>query len=126
MHLLSRRIHGILDYAVAFILIIAPRLLGLDPQSDEARVPFFLGWTAIVYSLFTRYEFGLVKLLPFRLHLGLDVVHGAVLAASPWLFHFADRVWIPHLMLGVFELVAVALTRVSTSEPITTAVEARR
>lgn len=114
MRPLSRRAHGFLDYLVGVVLIVSPRLLGLEPGSAEAAVPVFLGWTAIAYSLFTQYELGLVRLLPFRAHLTLDTLHGIVLATSPWVFGFSERVWAPHVVLGVIELAVVALTRVTS------------
>jgi hypothetical protein len=52
-----------------------------------------LGWAALVHSLLTNYELGLFKVLPFRVHLTLDVFSGALLAVSPWLFRvFESRV----------------------------------
>jgi hypothetical protein len=118
MKILSRRTHGILDYVVGLVLILAPRLLGLEPGSAEANVPFYLGWAAVVYSLITRYELGVLKLLPFGAHLTLDVLSGVLLAASPWLFGFSDHVWGPHLILGLAELGAVAMTRTRVSEDV--------
>ena len=42
-------------------------------------------------------------------HLGLDFASGVLLAASLWLFGFADRISTPHFVLGLLE-VGVALT----------------
>lgn len=45
-------------------------------------------------------------------HLMLDLGSGLLLAASPWLFGFADGtattdgVWVPHLVLGLVEVLA--------------------
>jgi hypothetical protein len=46
-----------------------------------------------------------------RMHLLLDIASGMLLAASPWLFGFADRVFLPHLVVGLFEIVAGLATR---------------
>jgi hypothetical protein len=111
MHIISRRIHGVIDYLVGLVLIFSPKILGFDPSGPESRVMHVLGIVAVVYSLCTRYELGLLKLFSFRAHLALDVVHGLVLATSPWLFGFADRVWKPHLLLGLLEFAVIAMTR---------------
>jgi hypothetical protein len=116
MQIISRRTHGILDYVVGVVLILAPRFLGLEAGGVEARILMVLGWAAVVYSVFTRYELGLIKVLPFSAHLGLDVMSGLLLIVSPWLFQFADRVWAPHVVFGLIELGAVMLTRRSASE----------
>jgi hypothetical protein len=115
MHIISRRNHGILDYVVGIILILAPTLFGFSNEGIAERVPMVLGIATLVYSLFTQYELGLFKVLPFRGHLLLDILNGLTLAASPWIFHFADRVWIPHLVLGLLELAVVLLTETSPS-----------
>ncbi|HUR60734.1 MAG TPA: hypothetical protein VM029_23640 [Opitutaceae bacterium] len=111
MHLISRRTHGVLDYVVGAVLILSPRIFGFDPEAAESHVPVLLGVAAVVYSVFTRYELGVVRLLPFRAHLALDLLNGMLLTASPWLFGFADRVWAPHAVLGLVELGAVCMTR---------------
>lgn len=70
-----------------------------------------LGVSAILYSLLTDYELGLLRVVPFSFHLGLDIGSGILLAASPWLFQFAERVWIPHVVVGLFEILAGLMTR---------------
>jgi hypothetical protein len=44
-------------------------------------------------------------------HLGIDVLGGLPLAASPWLFGFADRVWAPNLVFGLLEAGLALVTR---------------
>jgi hypothetical protein len=41
----------------------------------------------------------------------LDYASGVLLAASPWLFGFADYVWEPHLILGILEIGAAMFTK---------------
>jgi uncharacterized membrane protein HdeD (DUF308 family) len=63
-----------------------------------------LGIGLIAYSLFTNYELGVWKVASMAVHNVIDVVAGTVLAASPWLFGFADEsanVWTPHLVVGL-------------------------
>jgi ABC-type uncharacterized transport system permease subunit len=63
-----------------------------------------LGIGLIVYSLFTNYELGIWKVAPMAVHNLIDIAAGALLAASPWLFGFADNsanVWVPHLVVGL-------------------------
>ena len=52
------------------------------------------------------------------------MISGVLLAISPWLFRFADRVWVPHVVLGLIEIGAVMMTRTAVSEhhgPVTPA-----
>ncbi len=63
-----------------------------------------LGIGLIAYSLFTNYELGVWKIAPMAVHNLFDIGAGALLAASPWLFGFADdgaKVWGPFVVVGV-------------------------
>ena len=112
MRIIPTRIHGILDYLMGALLLVAPWLFGFADEGGAARwVPVALGAGVIVYSLLTRYELGIAPLLSMPAHLGLDAAGGLLLAASPWLFGFADRVWVPHLVFGLLEIGAALLTR---------------
>ena len=122
MRFIPTRVHGIVDYAMGGLLIVAPWLLGFAAGGAETWVPVILGFGAIGYSLFTDYEPGLVRRIPMRTHLGLDAASGVVLAASPWLFGFAELVYLPHLILGLLEIGAALTTRTTPERPLATTV----
>jgi hypothetical protein len=103
------RIHGIVDYLVGTLLIVTPFILGFADGSAAQWVPIIAGALTINYSLLTDYERGLARVLPMRLHLYLDMLVGSLVAISPWLFGFADRIWWPHVIVGVMAI-AIALT----------------
>ena len=111
MKIIPRNIHAILDYIVGVALIAAPWSLGFADYSMATYVPVVLGIGTLFYSLLTNYEAGLVRLIPFRIHLTLDVLSGLLLAASPWLFGFASHVYLPHVIIGVFEIIAGLTTK---------------
>jgi len=110
MKMISRTTHGVIDYIVGVLLIGAPWILGFADDTAATYVPVTLGAAALLYSLFTNYEMGLVKVIPFSAHKALDVLSGILLAASPWLFNFADRVMWPHVAVGLFEILAGLMT----------------
>lgn len=111
MRFLPTKIHGVLDYMTGLLLIAAPWILGFADDGPATWVPVILGISAIVYSLFTNYELGMIKTLSMPTHLWLDTLSGVFLAASPWIFGFSDRVYLPHLILGIFEIVASLVTQ---------------
>ncbi len=111
MRIIPTRIHGMLDYLVGALLIAAPWLFDFDRGGAETLVPVLLGVSTLVYSLFTDYELGAVRRIPMRTHLNLDLASGILLAASPWLFGFADYVWQPHLIVGLIEIGTVLMSR---------------
>jgi hypothetical protein len=116
MRFLPTRIHGFVDYLWGILLVPMPHLAGFDNQA-ATWVAWIFGAAAILYSLATDYELGLVRLIPMRAHLGLDGLAGAILAASPWLFGFADRVRWSHLAFGLFSVAASLTTRTRAEPP---------
>lgn len=110
MRFIPTRVHGYLDYGLGVLLIAAPWLLGFNDAGAATWVPVVLGVGIIIYSLFTAYELGAIPAIKMPVHLGLDAAGGILLAASPWIFQFADEVWIPHLVLGLVEIATAATT----------------
>ena len=111
MRFISTRVHGVIDYLAAGVLIAAPAVLGATRKDARTWLPVALGIGTLAYSLLTDYELGVVRVIPMPVHLGLDAANGALLAASPWLFGFADEVSEPHLAFGLFEIGASLFTQ---------------
>lgn len=104
-----------MDYLMGVVLIAAPWALGFADGGAETWVPVVLGISAILYSMLTDYELGAVPVISMPMHLGLDALSGVLLIASPWLFGFADLVWIPHVVLGALEVGAALMTQTRPS-----------
>jgi hypothetical protein len=117
MRFLPTRLHGTIDYLWGIALLATPWLFGFADVTAAKWLAVIFGIGAILYSLVTDYELGLVRILPMVLHLGLDGLGGAFLAVSPWLFGFADRVFWPHLLFGLFSVVASLVTRTDVMQP---------
>jgi hypothetical protein len=114
--IIPTKIHAMEDYALAVLLLVAPFLLKFADGTAAQWVPMFVGVMILGVSLLTRYELGAYPLIPMPMHLMLDAGAAVLLAASPWIFGFADRVYLPHLILGLGELVVVALSRTQPRE----------
>ena len=121
MPFLPTLFHGATDYFWGFALLASPWAFGFADGGAAQWVAVVFGVGAIVYSAVTDYELGLVRLAPKRLHLLLDGLGGALLAASPWLLGFADRVYLPHLLFGLFAVVASLITRTEPARPLAAA-----
>ena len=111
MRVIPTKVHGVLDYLSGLLLIASPWLFDFANGGAAQWVPVLVGATILLVSLVTDYELSVAKLVPMRTHLALDVLSGALLAASPWLFGFSELVYWPHLLLGVAEIGAGLLTR---------------
>jgi hypothetical protein len=110
MRFLSSRTHGVLDYLTAALFLAAPWLFGFHDGSMAQWTVMAAGACVLLTALMTDYELGLVRMLPLRLHLTLDLLVGLLLAAAPWLLDFAAQTFIPHLVLGAFEVLVSLFT----------------
>lgn len=99
-----------MDYLMGVVLIAAPWIFDFARDGAETWVPVILGASTILYSLLTDYEMGAAKIISMRAHLAIDFLAGAFLAASPWIFGFNEYVYLPHLIVGIVEMGAVAMT----------------
>jgi hypothetical protein len=103
-------VHGFFDYFLGLGAIVAPWLFGFAHVVPARLVMQTQGLAVLLYSLFTDYEWGLVRVLRFPSHLLLDFLGGLMLVASPSLLgfrHFGRT----HVALGLLELAITLLTR---------------
>lgn len=110
MKIIPTKIHGVLDYLIGFTLVLMPWILDLNEYGIQSGIFVSLGMFTLLMSIFTKYELGVWKKIPMSVHLTLDALGAILLIASPWLFGFADRVFLPHVILGSIELFAVILS----------------
>lgn len=118
MRFIPTRLHGIIDYLWGLSLLASPWVLGYADVTAAKWLAIVFGVGAILYSMITVYELGLLRILPMPLHLILDGVGGAFLAASPFLFGFSDRVFWPHVAFGLFSVVASLTTRTEPAQAL--------
>lgn len=113
--------HGIMDYIVGAALLFAPNIFGFaDYDGAAVLIPRILGVLILGMALMTDFEVAPLRKIPMRMHLMMDYIAGAFLAASPWLFGFAENpsnVWLPHLIVGI-AILGMAL--VTQHSPATT------
>ena len=115
MRFIPTRVHGAIDYLWGIALLASPWLFGFADVPSATWIAIAFGAGAILYAALTAYELGVLRILPMSLHLILDGLGGMALAASPFLFGFADRVYLPQLLFGLFSVAASLCTRM---EPV--------
>ena len=125
MRFIPTRTHGVLDYAVGALLIVVPYILGFADGTAAQWVPQALGLVAIGGAMLTDYELGVMRTIPMPVHLGIDIASGVLLALSPWLFGFSDRVFWPHLLVGIMEIGAGLTTQTVPGDGAATAAGGR-
>ena len=117
------RIHGVLDYAVAAVLILAPLALGFAATSvASAVVSIAAGVGLLGYSLLTDYGLSFRRAIPWRVHLLLDAAAGVALVAAPFVLGFDGVPRSFLIAVGVADLVVAAISRRDPDEAFEKAV----
>ena len=87
LRFISQSFHGIIDYLAAIALITGPFILNLG---DSAPASIWLsigtGIAVILVSILTKYKYSLFKVIPFDLHLAIDLAAATAFVAIPYLF----------------------------------------
>ncbi|HYK45594.1 MAG TPA: SPW repeat protein [Parafilimonas sp.] len=116
MRFIPTKVHGVMDYLYALVLLFIPNIFHFSSNDAPTYVMDVVSSAVFTYSLFTKYELGLFKNIPMHVHLILDLVFGVLLAASPWIFGFADDVYKPHLFFGLFAIAAASFSKVTSRQ----------
>ncbi|MDX1406355.1 MAG: hypothetical protein R3192_17615 [Woeseiaceae bacterium] len=112
LKIISPTVHGLLDYTAATGLIVFPFLLRLGDTSPLALWLSVIGGLGLVaYSLLTDYAFGPLKLLPYRVHLALDLAAAAAFVAAPFAFSWDGITAIYYFAMGSGVVVVVSLSQ---------------
>lgn len=110
MRFIPTRFHGILDYVVGLIFIVSPWFFNFSDNAYATWPIVLVGVAALIQTVFTDFEVGLIRKIPMQSHLMIDFGLGVILALSPWMFGFAERVFMPHLVGGLFAILASLTT----------------
>jgi len=89
MKILTPRMHGYLDYIVVVAFALAPTIFGFSPV--PTRISYALAVVHLLLTLCTAFPMGVLKLVPFTVHGGIELIVFIALLAMPWLFAFAGE-----------------------------------
>lgn len=85
LRFISSANHGIIDYAAAVALIVAPFLLNLGESNPAARwASVATGIVVTLVSIATNYRYGIFKAIPFGGHLALDLLVATAFMLVPY------------------------------------------
>ncbi len=110
MKLIPTQVHGILDYVIALLLIGCLWFFPMPIPGPVVLIPFFSGLLLLTISVCTIYEVGVIDCIPMPAHLLLDALLGILLALSPWIFDFSEKMFLPHISAGLLLLLAALFT----------------
>ena len=85
----TKTMHAYLDYPVALSLMAGPFLLGLGGSHPLALwLAVGTGVAALVLTLLTDHKTGLLRVLPYSVHLAVDFAVGIVFLLAPVVLGF--------------------------------------
>ena len=110
---ITRVQHGFTDYTYIPLVASAPYMVGFSENKTATTLCYVLSSTILASALTTRAEWGVVKVLPYKAHLVLDVVGGLAGLSAPWLFGFAKnrKARNTFIAAGLFGLLAGLLSK---------------
>ncbi len=86
---ISTRTHGIIDYAFSATLVALPFLFRWEGRA--AKLAVGAGMAVLGTSMMTRYEHGVIDLLPMKAHLSIDAGENSMLLSAPKMLGARDR-----------------------------------
>lgn len=87
---MTKTVHAWIDYPVALSLIATPFILGLGATQPLALwLSVATGVAALLLTLLTDHQTGVIRVLPYSLHLLVDRLVGVVFIAAPFVLGFA-------------------------------------
>lgn len=109
---LPSKVHGVLDYPLAAVLIAGPLVLDFDDTAATV-IALVFGGGAVVLAVGTAWSTGIVKVIPPLLHGYADIVVTAALIVLPFAIGFTDdtAALVFYLVVGAGGLLATLETR---------------
>jgi hypothetical protein len=111
-------VHAALEPVIALVIIAAPWIFGFSDVDSAKAVCIAVGVVMLIAGSMTDWRLSLVRLIPLRMHLMTDLLLGAVLILSPFVFGFSDEGGATRftIIAGVLELMTALATRWDPAE----------
>lgn len=79
---ITKNQHWITDYTYVPLVFVAPELVGFERDASAATLCRVMSATVLSYSLLTDAKWGVVKIIPYKVHAALDLSTGVIALAS--------------------------------------------
>ena len=87
---ITKEIHAYLDYPVALALIGLPFILGVGASHPLAlTLSVVTGIAAFILTVLTDHHLGMIRVLPYKLHVAVDMAVGLAFVVAPFVLGFS-------------------------------------
>lgn len=112
---ISTRTHAVIDYAWATTAGALPKMM--NGATSTARLVRNASAAAAFNSMVTRYEAGVVQVMPMKAHLGIDFIMCAALVIAPFFLPRSERRYAATpVALGAIGLLTSLLTETKSPQ----------
>lgn len=105
---ISTKTHGAMDYATIIIFLLAPRILHFQTQLTTLLT--LLATVTLIYGILTCFEWGVLPIIPTRIHLITDCVTGMILCILALSLKLTSLEYNILLYLGLWIIVIALMT----------------
>ena len=86
----TKTMHAYLDYPVALSLMILPFVLQLGGSNPLALwLAVIAGVAAFILTVFTDHKLGLIRVIPYKAHVAVDLLVGVAFLLAPFVLGFS-------------------------------------
>jgi len=111
-------VHAAIEPLMAIVIIAAPWIFSFSEVNSATVICVIVGIVMLLAGSMTDWRLSLVRLIPLRMHFATDLVLGAVLILSPFVFGFSDEGGATRftIIVGALELMTALSTRWDPTE----------
>lgn len=111
LRFVTRSVHAYLDYPVAIALMVLPFVLGLGQSNPLALwLSVLTGVAAFVLTVLTDHHLGIWRVLPYKIHLAVDLLVGITFLLAPSMLGFTGIDALFYWVNGAAVVVVISLS----------------
>lgn len=115
LRFMNKNIHAYLDYPVGLGLIVMPYIFGIGATNPLALwLSVFTGFAALGLTFLTDHHLGVIRILPYKVHLAVDFLVGVAFVLAPTVLGLAGLDAAYYWTLGATVLLVVGLDSTDT------------
>jgi uncharacterized YccA/Bax inhibitor family protein len=105
MRFINSKFHAVVDYASGGLMLFVSSLASSDGSPAARWIALIAGISALVVSMLTIYEGGIIGVVPLYVHLVIDIIWGVALIVSCFVFVIAGPIKDFFLVMGVIAII---------------------